>query len=62
MRFRHARSFFRSFKGLHTSDPVRHDLATAHDPPRVAQPHNDMPQMAEEELVYESMRSGRSYH
>ena len=63
MRFRHACSFIRSFPAPHTPDPaVRGDLTTARDPPTAAQPYCGIPQMIEEEPVYESMRSGQSYH
>ena len=62
MRFRHACSFFRSFPAPHTPYPaVPCDLTTARDPTRAPQPHYNIPQMNEEERVYESMRGGR-YH
>ena len=63
MRFRHACSFFRRFPMPHIPNPaVRCDLTTARDATRAPQPHYNIPQMTEEEPVYESMRSGWSCH
>ena len=63
MRFRHACSFFRSFPAPHAPSPaVPYDLTTARELTRTPQPHYNILQMIEEELVDKSMRSGRSYH
>ena len=51
------------FPARHTPSPAaRCDLSTARDPTRTQQPQYDIPQMTEEEPVYESMHGGCSYH
>ena len=63
MIFRHACSFSRSFPAPHTSSAaVPCNLTTARDLTRTPPPHYNIQESTEEEPVYKSMLSGRSYH